>query len=98
MVIEEDEQTYDYDIIVKKIDDGVTKYVLKYSDNENRNWHVRGKKIITIIDNDLNIKVKYHDFDANEMGYGDMISLQILLNFINQNTNIPTKYIYAKKL
>lgn len=84
---------HEYTIIKKTLNSGGhNKYVMKRSKGEQWNSHVRGEKLFTIIDDDMDITIKAHDGDLDNMAYHQLVELGVLINFVSDQTHMPPRY------
>ena len=97
LVFDKEDEQHEYTITKKERKDQSIKYVMKRSNGEQWNSHVRGEKLFTLIDdNNGNIQIETHDCDMSEMVYHNMIELMVLLNFVNKQSYLPSKYKFIK--
>ena len=88
---------HEYTITKKTLSNGgYNKYVMKRSKGEQWNSHVRGEKLFTIIDDDMDITIKAHDGELDKMAYHQLIELGILVNFVSDQTHMPSRYKITK--
>jgi len=87
---------HDYTIEKKEKKSGKVKYTLSYSNAEHWNEPYKGNKSITIIDDDLEMKIKGID---GVMPYAKVCELNILLSFvINNYENEKYEIVSAKSV
>jgi len=96
LVFDKDDKQHEYTIIKKELEDNVIKYTMKRSNGEQWNSHVRGEKLFTIIDTDFQIKIKAFDSNLNDMPYHNMIELMVLLDFVNKQSYLPSRYKFVR--
>ena len=90
------EGLHEYNITKKELDNGHYKYVMKRSKGEHWTPHVRGEKLFTIIDDDMDIKIIAHDSTTDTMAYHQLIELGVLIDFVNNQSHMPSKYKITK--
>lgn len=94
LVLDEDNNT---EYIITKKDKGTSiKYVMKRSKGEQWNEDVKGEKLFTLVDNDDDITIKSHDSTMKNMQYHNCIELMVLLNFVNEQSHMPSNYKIVK--
>lgn len=92
----DEEGLHEYTITKKEKGNGRYKYVMKRSKGEQWNYHVRGEKLFTIIDDDMDIKIFSHDCELGNMVYHQLIELGILIDFVNNQSYSPSKHKIVK--
>ena len=84
--------------IIKKENDKRIKYILKRSNGEQWNESAKNESLFTVIDNYFGeCKIKTHGKDFNDLAYHELIELGILLDFVNNDSALPSKYEFIKK-
>ncbi len=95
-VFDKEGKEHEYTITKKERKDQSIKYMMKRSKGEQWTEHSKGEKLFTLIDNDGDIQIKGHDSSMSDMAYHNMIELMVLLNFINKQSYMPSKYKFVE--
>lgn len=74
-----DNGQHEYTVTIKETKKGKVKYTLKRSKGEQWNDHVRGEKILTVIEDDFNYKIKGL---KNNLAYHEICEIKVLVDVI----------------
>lgn len=94
-IVVDDEDNLEYIIKVKE-KDGKTIYKMYRSKGEQWREQVKGKKLFTLVDDDMDMSIEMHDNEFSNHQYHQTMELRILLNLVNDRTHTPDKYKTVK--
>jgi hypothetical protein len=94
-IVYDDFNNLDYIIKVKE-KDGKTIYKMYRSKGEQWSEQVKGEKLFTLVDDDMDMSIKMHNNEFSNHQYHQTMELRILLNLVNDRTHMADKYKTVK--
>jgi len=90
-IIIDENDNVEYTIKIKE-KDGITIYKMYRSKGEQWSEGEKGEILFTLVDNDMDMSIEMHDNEFGNHQYHQTMELRVLLNLVNNRTNMPDKY------